>query len=477
MATDLILSFFATPGGAQASACKTDVGTLTALSQPVSLLKNPVVVCGEWPMDPTQQHTGMFRAFAGKARNGSTKRILPALVAYARKVKGISDDIGRIAVVDFSAGRCMASEVLQHADDRANVDTVIDMDGLNLVTLWNGKVDPGTRLKDGTFMTGWTQGGVGVWAEYGRLALNSQHLLVNWHTDIPAPVGGGASTTAANALLYQMLSSMVAEGETAISQAYDPQALYAGPPPPDAYTPAQNDKARTWSVMPQLDVQDVGNCHRIRMPGSRGGAHIFSCYWGQGAVWRTFLVPRWNDPNPGRCTSATGVNGMGRAFGQVPAAYGITRVDEALLAAPYSLLIPALASFGASGAGCVKTTTKASDVGGDSAPPDDDPDLTPMAQADEGGPGLWDAIVEWGTGLVSGEDAMSYEEEPPPPDEGDQQAVRFSRSASAGPVRESGADVTAAALKREMIKPVVGAVFAGLLLFVGYKVYKIVSED
>lgn len=333
MAVDLVLSFFATPGRNNAAAVRASLPDLLALAQPTHLFLRPTVVCSEWPSDPCD-HECRFKTLIERARSYKDGRMLPSIVATAKKRMGITDAIGRIAIVTFSAGTKMAKELLKHPLDRAAIDTVIDMDGLTFTRLWTG-LDPE---------------GVDRWVQYGMQCFDGTHLLVNWHTDItPVNLKDVASTTEASDVVYGALAHAAAiqaltPGAPApVSQPFDREELYAGPPPPPAYTPAQEDMARTWDEMPPLTLTEVGNAHAIRMPGRGGGAHIFSAYWGQGAVWRTFLVPRWNNPEKYRCTSSNV---------SAPALRGLGHPALAILA---------FAGLGASGDACIPTTTSSGD--------------------------------------------------------------------------------------------------------------------
>jgi len=340
VAVDLILSFFATPGASNARAVQTSLPELLAVCQPQHLFTSPTRVMSEWPMDPCD-HECRFKTLIAQARDWGTGRMLPSLVATAKRRLGITEPIGRIAVVTFSAGRKMAAELLKHPDDRAAIDAVIDLDGLTFQRFWDGSLDPE---------------GLDRWVHYGMLCADGTRLLVNWHTAItPVNVKDVASTTEANDVLYDSLRAAVAiqalipGAFPPTTQPFDPKDLAAGPPPPAAYTPGQNDIPRTWDEMPPLTLSGVGNAHRIAMPGRGGGAHIFSAYWGQGAVWRTFLVPRWNNPEKYHCTSSN-------IAAPVLRGYGHPAISLLAFAGPNGL--------GASGDVCVPNTTKAGDLDG-----------------------------------------------------------------------------------------------------------------
>jgi len=295
---DLVLSFFATPGATQAPA---DV------VQPVGLFRDTTLVASGWPMGPGE-HTARFKP-VGEMRNPVTKRLLPNLIASARRQLRLDADttIRRVAAVGFSAGRWCLSELLRHPDDRAALDAVIDLDGMNIQKLATGAIDPGQGLTASGYYAG--SPGLGAWVDYGRLALDGKRLLVNCHTDIAAPGSFATSTSEACAALYDALAKSVDAGAAAASQPFNADELYAGPPPPMVRTPAQaGDKAREWELMPPLELTTIGNCHKVHLEGNQAGYHIFACYWLQAAVWRTFLVPRWSDPEQYTCT---GVSGLG----------------------------------------------------------------------------------------------------------------------------------------------------------------------
>ncbi len=249
----------------------------------------------------SKQDTERFKGFCLRTRNMATGRIVPALVAKAKKALNLPDDepIGRIATITFSAGRYMNSEILRHPDDRKSVDTVIDLDGLNMPILPNGQIYFPTPDAKGNFSV-WSMAlpGLGPWFEYGKLCLDGSHLMVNWHTQVPAPFvpppNKVSDTTQACALLYAKLNEYVqANSISTTTQPFEMDAFGKFDNFP-ATTPAQNDESRTWNEMPPLSIEAIGNCIKIAMPGNSGGAHIFTAHWGQAGVWRALLAPRWN---------------------------------------------------------------------------------------------------------------------------------------------------------------------------------------
>lgn len=275
--TDVVLSFYASKSIA---GCPLDT-----CSQPTGALQKPAVVS---PRDDLRANYQKWSAAAAALRDPVTKRLLPALLrAVAPKLGG--NDVGRVAVVGFSEGVQMVGECLRAADDRLAIDTVIDLDGLHMPILATGQVYNPAPDSKGYFSP--STPGLGPWLNYGLGCQNAERLLVNWHTAVPTPSPKVTSTTEGTAALYGLLQN--ASGDKRV-QGWSTDVLHGQPFDPPARTPAQNDAAREWTEMPDLTVTTAGNCFRIGMPGNSGGAHIFSCHWGQAAIWRALLVPRWN---------------------------------------------------------------------------------------------------------------------------------------------------------------------------------------
>lgn len=295
---DLILTFFAT---------KAVSGCDLACSEPVDLLSRPTKVYSFDGENSAGVNTDRFKGIAKKYRNPVTKRIVPNLIEQARRGLRLGDEpVGRVALVTFSAGRYMLTEALKHPADRACIDTVIDMDGLNTVRMMSDNL-AAMMPPDASGYYYQDTPGLGPFRDFGGLALDGTHLMVNWHTDVPSGVSSVAGTAESCQRLYGVLSSMAVGLPDVRTQKWSQAVLEGGPPPPVAHTPAQNDVARTWDAMPALDVETVGNNFRIHLPGhgAAGGVHIFTGYWGQGAVWRALLAPRWNGDAMVTCTSSS----------------------------------------------------------------------------------------------------------------------------------------------------------------------------
>ncbi len=310
---DVILTFFAS---------KAVKGCELACSEPVEMLSRPSSVYSFDGENSGGTNTDRFTGIAKKYRNPVTKRILPNLLEQARRGLRLGDEpIGRVAIVTFSAGRYMMTECLKHPADRASIDTVIDMDGLNTVRMMSNNA-PALMPPDASGYYYQDTPGIGPFRDFGGLCLDGTHCMVNWHTDVPSGYASVAGTKESCLYLYDVLSSMAAGVPDVVTQKWSMDTLMAGPPPPEVTTPAQSDIARVWSAMPPLVVTPVGNAFRVYLPGqgAAGGVHIFSGYWGQGAVWRTFLVPRWNGEALVSCTDTSGVaQDAGASCSKIPA--------------------------------------------------------------------------------------------------------------------------------------------------------------
>lgn len=290
MATDLILTIFST---------KTIAGCDLSCSSPIQILNNPAKLFAfDHHIKSGVPDTERFKDFAINARNKTTGRILPNLVAEAKQSLGLPEDekIGRIATITFSAGRYMNSEILRHPEDREAIDTVIDLDGLNMPIVSNNIYFPKPDAKGNFGIWQYALPGLGPWFEFGKSCYDGSHLMVNWHTQVPGPGSAVSSTKDACNVLYAKLEEYaVANGIELKPQPFNVEDLRVPSEFFPANTPAQGgDKPRTWTEMPEVTVTVCGNNFKIDMPGNGGGAHIFTCHWGQAAVWRALLAPRWN---------------------------------------------------------------------------------------------------------------------------------------------------------------------------------------
>jgi hypothetical protein len=265
MARDVVFTFFATPGK--------DANVM----QPVGLFKNPPLV---FPVG-TNGKPGKHPSWTLKRENG---RALPALLRAARQKCG--DTIGRVAVVGFSAGRTGVQQLLTNAQDRAAIDTVLDLDGLHLMR--------NAAAVDAS---------LAPWVAFGKQCFDASHCLALLHTAIvPENSGQIYSTTESNNLLYQRLAPVL-DAPGGQRQPWSAENLTKGPPPPavtvkDPIWGANGKVVRydtvTYSQMPPLDLRAAANYFTLAMPGTRPADHIFAANWGQRALWQTFLAPRWN---------------------------------------------------------------------------------------------------------------------------------------------------------------------------------------
>ncbi len=264
---DVVFTFFATPGKD------------AAVMEPVSLFKNPPLVI---PVG-TNGEKGGHPTWALKREGG---RALPALLRMAHAKCG-GDDIGRVAAVGFSAGRSGVQQLMTNAEDRAAIDTIIDLDGLHFLRTAQGPA----------------QAQIAPWVEYGKLCFDASHCLALLHTAIvPANNNVIYSTTESNQFLWERLSPILnAPGNQ--RQQWSPENLSKGPPPPavtvnnpiwGANGKVSKYEKVVYNEMPPLDLRTAGNYFTVGMPGQRPADHIFAANWGQRAIWQTFLAPRWN---------------------------------------------------------------------------------------------------------------------------------------------------------------------------------------
>lgn len=284
---DLLICWFSIPGYDK------------DIAQPVQLLQAPVKIVG----GPMLGEGGSSTKFGNVGQlRGSDGRLLPNLLDHLKLDPGMYDRIGSIS---FSAGRSGAQQLLVHPDDRAALDVVIDLDGLHFARTGDGSPDP-TRLNE--------------WVEYGKICFDGSHLLACLHTSIvPGNANQITSTTESNAALFGALSGLAAGG-TQEGQTLDTSLLLQQPPPAVTIESSVDGGATTYDGWPATTITQVGNAFEIAMKGGKAADHIFAAYYGQGGIWRSLLVPRWNGSAPTTRIDpttlvATGGSGGGGIFG------------------------------------------------------------------------------------------------------------------------------------------------------------------
>lgn len=288
--SDLLICWFSIPGFDK------------QIAQPVQLLNAaPKIVGG-----PQIGSGGSSTTFGNVGQlRGQDGRLLPNLLDYLKIDPGSVDRIGSIS---FSAGRAGAQQLLVSPEDRAALDVVIDLDGIHFARQADGSPDP-VRLRE--------------WVEYGKLCFDGSHLLACLHTSIvPGNSKQITSTTESNAAIFRDLSTLAAGG-TQEGQTLDTSLLLQQPPPAVTINSSVDGGATTYDGWPQTQITQVGNCFEVGFKGGKAADHIFAAYYGQGGIWRSLLVPRWNgsapttrvDPGTLTASGSAGGGGSGGAAG------------------------------------------------------------------------------------------------------------------------------------------------------------------
>lgn len=319
MATDIIICPFSIPPQARAR----------AVAQPLELFKNKPVVIGlegigsdvfmgptdterkprePWGGAPFSREAAMYRAKG----DGS---VLQGLLRT--RARGIEPK--RIAVVGFSAGGTFVNNLLKEEQDRNAIDVVMLLDALHVPKAWNGTFVPQS-------LEGWATYGAnallaGVRAERGTD--NKDPFLgpvfITAHTNIkqsPAIEKQVGNTTASSAAVFEAAIAKLHAWQnaghvelggiktvetdwrlmTSVPESAFPVAI--GPAPDKTgVTPWARTAAptKTWMSMPFPNVrQAAGNFYDFDYGGTVAADHVFQAWHVQGALWRTFLAPRWN---------------------------------------------------------------------------------------------------------------------------------------------------------------------------------------
>lgn len=272
----VIFSAFATPGPKQAN---------LALVQPRGIFKDETIVV-DIGMSGTGDNTTRFANTIKNARNPTTGRVLPKLLANA----GIRD-VDRVAIQGFSAGRAAIHAILQNPADRDAIDAVIDYDGLHLL-----KSPSGTTVVPQSMEP---------WSAYGAQAFDGTKMLVTSHTHIASPSKFVFSTTESNKLLFDALREASPAGvlkPDAVNIAAFKNDLMLNPP---ILIRGQAGDVDRLVAGADATVSNVGNAWEIsvnqlvledgkKIPTTGPASHIYTAYYVQGAIWKQFLIPRWN---------------------------------------------------------------------------------------------------------------------------------------------------------------------------------------
>lgn len=312
MPTDVIISAFATPGG--------QTSRYRPFAQPVDLFKDkPLVIdvngigsdvfmgpsdTSRQPREPWGGAPFSREAAKYRDRSGSVLRNL-----IAQRARGV--EVRRIALVGFSAGGTFLKNILESEIDRKMVDAAIYLDAINFAKTPSGVVPKASWLGTATFAAHAMYAGFKVRQMNDPRAGFLGPLFVTSHTHIKQSKSleaQVANTSDSSLLAYGSAMSLLMsepqfadiQGTNAVgSMQTDLSKLVSPPAGPFPLTigspqgvPAPN---KTWDAMPQPQIpRALGNFYELDYGGTVAADHVFQAWYAQGAIWRTFLAPRWN---------------------------------------------------------------------------------------------------------------------------------------------------------------------------------------
>jgi len=302
MATDVILSAFATPSQSNLNAAQlsnwkpSDVQPLDAFENRPKVIDVPKTGDG---VNPPEAWGGVpFRRTADKMKQSGGGSIIQGMLrSYAAGIEP-----RRICLIGFSAGNSFLSAVLSNPADAELIDTVISLDGMTYAVLPGGKMIPES---------------FSGWVTFARRAMGIDRMLagisnpylgpmmVVANTHIAPAAATVSSTKAASTAIWEQLDAEywasrggVPESVTTelgrrqdeikarLAAAHDrlvPVSINCGNPA----------SLKTWdSLRPATGL--LGSCWTLDYGGNAGPDHCMIAYVAQRAIFDAFLVPRWN---------------------------------------------------------------------------------------------------------------------------------------------------------------------------------------
>lgn len=319
MATDVIISAFATPPQKRAR----------EIAQPLDRFRNRPKLIGlggigsnvfrlptdtksaprePWGGKPFSREAAMYRSKGG----GSVLQGL--LNSQARGI-----EVGRIAIIGFSAGGTFLHEILKSEQDRKMVDVCLVLDGVHVARIPNGRfieqsLDPWVQFAAQAMYVGVvSQRGTHERDPFLGPVFASSHTNIKQSAALEAIVGNTTSSTEAVIdAAAQLVGKRQASGQwkagspkhittqfgnltSGVPKDGFPVAMgpaKAGQPKPWASVPAPY---KAWHSMPEPLVKAAwGNCYDFDYGGTVAADHVFQAWHVQRALWETLLIPRWN---------------------------------------------------------------------------------------------------------------------------------------------------------------------------------------
>lgn len=296
---DIIIAIFSDPGTGTPE--RKEVRKLVYGSD----WKNPPYVWN-FPDDSSVKNdkgirSGGYESSARKlvASAGGADRLLPYLLnKIVKESLGAVTEIGRVAIVTFSAGNSAARFLMQSPVTQQMLDTFISLDSTAFQLAPNGQ--PFEVASEGQ---GWYQ-----YPTFGIQGFDASTMSVFLHTSIVNANPNVMSTKSSAELIFDELrktrQSMDAVRDTSIASPLDFLPKY--PPDVDPAVLNASPHTRYWPAgSPAAVVADrIGNNIRIWLPTNatnQTNGHIACGYDYQRAIFDNYLKPRWNNPEQFSC--------------------------------------------------------------------------------------------------------------------------------------------------------------------------------
>ncbi len=244
----------------------------------------------------SQGYESSGRKLMAEAKSRGGTGILPLLLNKAMGSPGFgSNQIGRVALVTFSAGNSGARFIMQNPSDQALLDTFISLDSTAF------QINPQTKRPWDVANEGQ---GYYQYPTFGLQGLDASAMSIYLHTSIINANPNIMSTKASAELIFDELrktkASMDAVRDVSIPSPLDFNPQY--------WLGFLNEGPRT-SYWPKgyegVHVMDrIGNNFRLWLKtngDTQINGHIACCYDFQRSIYDTFVKPRWNNPEEFSC--------------------------------------------------------------------------------------------------------------------------------------------------------------------------------
>ena len=257
--------------------------------------------------DKAQIRDKAFISAARKIRAAALAKggtgLVPYILNDAMRL-GKFTQVGRVALVTFSAGNSAARFIMANPSDQQLIDTFISLDS----TMFQRQPD-GSVAEPNAEGMGWYQ-----YAAYGISGFDASSMSIYLHTDIinkdPSVLSTGDSAKMVFAELRRLQDSMASVRDWSIPSPLDFNPLYE--------LPRLNNSPRLWATSGEniTEIDRVGNNIRLRLPSpaapsakclgykvttAAGCAHVACANDFQRAIYDTFLAPRWRNPEKFSC--------------------------------------------------------------------------------------------------------------------------------------------------------------------------------